>query len=594
MKKYCFLSLMLLMLCAMGLHASQKNEYRAAIFLGKSRMPMLKMWDSNVLIESTGKKNITYSEPAFEVYASADKEGFVILSGNAVIGYSETGTIAEIDNIPDAMRDYLLELAYNGNSSATRTDGNIGEVIVQIETANWAQHDPYNRLCPIKGGRRCLTGCIPTAFAIVMRHHKWPEYGNGKVYNPITGEAVDISNHRYDWDNMPLTYKSGEYSDAQANEVSALMQHLGYAYMVEYGTGSTGGSHNSEKLAKYFGYENVGKTQRWQVGDAEWERLIKESLDSGCPVPYAATNAGSGDARHIFVLDGYTDNGYYHFNWGWGGSGNGYFLLSSMKPSNSDDYSSKADSHQAYFNLRPAKPTIQEYTVTVSATEGGSATISGETSVTVAEGTELILKALPDSGYVFSYWTMNGTQVGENAEMTITVSASVEYIAHFAPIEVIADVTVELNSAGNGSVYINEPGVTSMSVEKGTTVNIFAVPDDGYEFHYWAVEDGGLEYPLDSAGANHTIALEKDIVLYAYFKPLTAIDECKEKDWCSVTIDGKLHITGVCGNIRVIDCNGTLYGMFAIEGESIVELPAGCYIVEYEKKSVKILIKNNR
>ena len=33
------------------------------------------------------------------------------------------------------------------------------------------------------------------------------------------------------------------------------------------------------------------------------------------------------------MCDGYDGNGYYHFNWGWSGSSDGYFLLSSLNPS---------------------------------------------------------------------------------------------------------------------------------------------------------------------------------------------------------------------------------------------------------------------
>ena len=92
-------------------------------------------------------------------------------------------------------------------------------------------------------------------------------------------------------------------------------------------------------------------TGRDVLGNDElWVQYIKESLDAGCPIPYSSTTTSGG--RHIFILDGYTDNGYFHFNWGWGGQGNGWFKLDDMRP---DAYSDYSRSHKAYFMLKPDK-----------------------------------------------------------------------------------------------------------------------------------------------------------------------------------------------------------------------------------------------
>ena len=40
-----------------------------------------------------------------------------------------------------------------------------------------------------------------------------------------------------------------------------------------------------------------------------------------------ASNTGG----HAFVCDGYSE-GYFHFNWGWGGMSDGYFLLTALDP----------------------------------------------------------------------------------------------------------------------------------------------------------------------------------------------------------------------------------------------------------------------
>lgn len=51
--------------------------------------------------------------------------------------------------------------------------------------------------------------------------------------------------------------------------------------------------------------------------------MIYEELNEGRPILYAgATKDGAG---HAFVFDGYDKDGLVHVEWGWDGSGDGYF-----------------------------------------------------------------------------------------------------------------------------------------------------------------------------------------------------------------------------------------------------------------------------
>ncbi len=573
--------------------AQGQTETRSAL------TQLSKAWDSHLLFLTT--RSSSDETPTFYVFTTAKNDAFVIIAGEEtdkpIIGYSFDNGISSSDEIPEGLKDYLFEIdsdirARRNNKISTRaTVANtaIGNVIVEIETAKWAQSTPYNKLCPEKNGVKCLTGCIPTAFAIIMRYHKWPESGTGKVYNPITGEAINLSEYKYDWDNMPLAYTSGNYTDEQAEEVATIMRDLGYAYFVEYGTGSTGGSHNSEKLAKYFGYKDVGKTQRWQVGDTEWVRLIKESLNARCPIPYAASNAGNGDAKHIFVLDGYTDNDYYHFNWGWGGSGNGYYLLTDMTPGNYDDYSSKTDSHQAYFNLKPAEPIVT-YTISVSSSEGGKATVNNQTTITADEGTIVTLSAVADEGYEFKNWSVGTEIVSYTAETTVTVEADIEYTANFEAIPQPDKVTVELFANSGGKVYIdNDITLTKADVEKGTKVTLHAVADEGYEFDYWAIDNDGFEQP-SSLKVDDEIIANEDIVIYAYFRVTTNINNVAA-DTAQIYTNGHyLHITNFNGAAIVYDNSGKFICKESVTNNTKIELPSGTYIIVLGDRNFKIII----
>ena len=59
--------------------------------------------------------------------------------------------------------------------------------------------------------------------------------------------------------------------------------------------------------------------------DDEYRDMIKNELDHNRPV----ISQGYGGGGHAWNFDGYSGNNL-HCNWGWGGSSNGYFNLSSM------------------------------------------------------------------------------------------------------------------------------------------------------------------------------------------------------------------------------------------------------------------------
>ncbi|WP_329905580.1 C10 family peptidase [Porphyromonas pogonae] len=61
--------------------------------------------------------------------------------------------------------------------------------------------------------------------------------------------------------------------------------------------------------------------------------MVKSELDAGRPVQYAGMGREGG---HSFVCYGYKTDGYFHFNWGWGGKLYGYFKLTALNPIDKD------------------------------------------------------------------------------------------------------------------------------------------------------------------------------------------------------------------------------------------------------------------
>ena len=80
---------------------------------------------------------------------------------------------------------------------------------------------------------------------------------------------------------------------------------------------------------------------------AQLQEMLKESHDIGWPVYYSGFSNSGG---HAFVCDGYDDSDLFHFNWGWGGSSDGYFVIDEI------DYAGWA---HAVFNYVPSD--VYEY-----------------------------------------------------------------------------------------------------------------------------------------------------------------------------------------------------------------------------------------
>lgn len=384
-----------------------------------------------------------------------------------------------------------LFMPMQAQDRAGATEEEYGNIVVYLETAKWGQGSPYNKLCFTGNGSQAITGCVPTAYAILMNYHKWPAKANEKrVYHSGTGESITLG-HVYDWENMLSSY-SGTYTDEEANAVATLMRDLGWAYGVEYGTGNTAsgaGGEGAAKLIDIFKYKSespntssatMATNRDVLANDNLWVEYIKQSLDAGCPIPYSSTTTSGG--RHIFILDGYTDKGYFHFNWGWNGQGNGWFKLDEMKP---DAYSDYSKSHRAYFML---KPDVATYTISVAVNEeeAGSAAVNDKDNVTVNEGASITLTATANEGYVFVNWTLNGEEVSSNSTYTTTATADAEYTANFKESKepnTPAEVTIKTESTIGGNATVN--GMAEITVTAGSAVYLEAIPDEGYIFVEW-------------------------------------------------------------------------------------------------------------
>lgn len=280
------------------------------------------------------------------IFTRENGRGFTILSADdaiaPVIGYSDTGVI-DADNLPPALIWWIGECAAKAETLQQR--GSKEKVVKALEgltaiaplcKTQWNQDAPYNNSCPTVEGVTAPTGCVATSMAQAMKYFNYPEVGIGSIsyvdrYS-MTKRTMDFSRTKFAWDNMLDVYEKGKYDTDQARAVATLMKAAGFSVEMTYRPQASGATSSKIQtaLVNYFGYdESLYYAERNLFSSDEWTRMIYDNIKNCGPVIYDGTAYAGG---HSFICDGYDGNGYFHFNWGWGGMSDGYYVLDSLRP----------------------------------------------------------------------------------------------------------------------------------------------------------------------------------------------------------------------------------------------------------------------
>lgn len=335
----------------------QAAEVAARVF-GISKIAETPVWSSAELSTRPAGE-----APLFYTFNNPDG-GWVIIAGDdcnePIIGYSETGEFVTKD-MPLHVQDFFSMLAKHIDikrqkkviteevARAWKTAGAQTKAPSEklLTTANWDQSAPYNTLCPTVDDYKAVTGCVQTAHAIIMRYFEWPEYSvvadlpsytyTTDLQTKRTQEGHSIGTVKYDWANMPLT--TTEFNRASAavkNSIAQVMFDLGVMNKATYNgtsrgaTGTGAYSHASAvEVPRYMKYKrSTHLLERDNCDYVEWCSILKSNIDNGIPLVYCGQGSQGG---HCFVMDGYKYNSQgllFHYNFGWSGSGNGYFSAS--------------------------------------------------------------------------------------------------------------------------------------------------------------------------------------------------------------------------------------------------------------------------
>ena len=203
-------------------------------------------------------------------------------------------------------------------------------------TGEWNQNSPYNWQCPedeAGPGGHVYVGCVATAMVQIMYYWRYPIHGSGShthSWPPYGTMTVNYGNSTYEWDAM-----QDRIDRNNPDEIAEIGFHAAISVDMMFSpTGSGAYSWDvPNALRTYFNYDNsVEYLVKNDYSFADWENILQTELDHARPMYYSGFSNSGG---HAFVCDAYQGSNFYHFNFGWSGSSNGYYTLQDVGGFNS-------------------------------------------------------------------------------------------------------------------------------------------------------------------------------------------------------------------------------------------------------------------
>lgn len=288
--------------------------------------------------------------------------GFIIVSANEevppVLGFSASTSCPEENISPEFywwMSKYKEEIiSINNDSKYSNVKANIewqrllsenfqykkikGVGVEPLLNTQWNQNKYYNASCPtdvLGPGGHAYAGCVATTLGQLMCYFRHPEKGIGEyayVDEKYGEQYVNFSEQTYNYDLM--TDRLVDHND----EIAKLLYHIGVSVDMHYGPYGSGMNNHkgAYTLKEYFGYDDATTYLFRDSIDIDWAGMLISHLDKKIPIYYAGWSDEDFIMGHAFVCDGYQDSTFFHFNWGWGGSADGFYNIDYLKPSGSD------------------------------------------------------------------------------------------------------------------------------------------------------------------------------------------------------------------------------------------------------------------
>lgn len=303
----------------------------------------------------------TYKNGVAVYYAfNFENGGFVIVSADnnyyPIIGYSDKYSFKEEgapENFTYWMNNYAEDIIAAKNSKEplkyidqwnrllTDEIGNLSkgtrEDIVFLDAAIWNQDAPYNYYAPATPDGsgpdgKCYAGCVATAMEMCMNYWRWPFTGEGS--NNYNAQSYGNQGHPlWNWGNLSANFADSYYNwhgtvhepgSLFYDEISKLMYQAGVSVDMTYDPTGSGAYSNDGVTAMKNNFKYApSASQQFRGNTAAWISLLKDELNNKRMLYYS----GSSEGGHAFICDGYDSDDYFHFNFGWSGTDNGYYSL---------------------------------------------------------------------------------------------------------------------------------------------------------------------------------------------------------------------------------------------------------------------------
>ncbi len=208
--------------------------------------------------------------------------------------------------------------------------------------SNWTQNAPYNALCPLDlahGGSRSLAGCPAVAMAMILNYHATVQetafdggdrylhnyYGN-VYWIPDAADQYDFPDFATLNSHLETLSEHWEIGTPLTNtEKAALVFACGVAAQQVYAASGSGTFGVDQAYDAYQRFAFTGSRLALDSDPNLFSDLATE-MQNAHPAHLAVVDAGW-TSGHNLVVDGYNTDDYFHLNFGWGGSYNGWYLL---------------------------------------------------------------------------------------------------------------------------------------------------------------------------------------------------------------------------------------------------------------------------
>ena len=338
----------------------------------------------NLVYTSATRGNVDYY-----VFNVPGDNGFVIIAGDdrvkPILAYSTTGCFNPndiADGFSYMLDGYCEEIQYVRDHNLDATNDITAEWKSVAETGyinkerkerrsvgphcqtTWNQNWPYNSQCPEDpegSGGRVYAGCVATAMGQVLKHWNYPAQGTGSyTYDPegYEQQTANFGDTEYHFELMPNDLDSLS-TEEDYFYIAQLLHHLGISVDMQY-SGHGSGAYSFDvptALSNYFGYstDELEQLSFWGMNfytNEQWIQMLKDGgLDEGMPLYYSGSD-DNGAGGHAFVCDGYDENDYFHFNWGWSGKDDAWCPIGAL---NTTKYAFN-DSNAFIGHIQPASP----------------------------------------------------------------------------------------------------------------------------------------------------------------------------------------------------------------------------------------------